>query len=98
MQENGYFNVLTVFSVRIWMESGKNKQEYVHFLYFFINILQIFRFFLQGEINCWGGRDRKISALVSALVSAPVSALYLTLGSQGWTALFDGAGTLGPKV
>ena len=48
-------------------------------------------FFLQGEINCWGGWDRKISALVSA----PVSALYMTFGSQGWTALFD---TLGQKV
>ena len=91
MQENGYFNVLTVFSVRFWLESGKNMQEYVHFLYF----LQLFCrysvfFFLQGEINGWGGRDRKISALVSAL--------YLTFGSQGWTALFDWADTLGPKV
>ena len=51
-------------------------------------------FFLQGEINCWGGQDRKISALVSA----PVSALHMTFGSQGWTALFDLADTFGPKV
>ena len=62
---------------------------------FFTIVLQIFPvFFLQGEINCWGGRDRKISALVSALVSA----LYMTFGSQGWTALFDLEDTLGPKV
>ena len=65
------------------------------FFIFFTIVLQIFPdFFLQGEINCWGGRDRKISALVSA----PVSALYLTFGSQDWTALFDWADTLGPKV
>ena len=51
-------------------------------------------FFLQGEINSWGGRDRKISALVSA----PVSALYMSFGSQGWTALLELVDTAGPKV
>ena len=84
-----------VFSERFWLELGKDLQEYVNFLYFFTIVLQIFPvFFLQGDINCWGGRDRKISALVSA----PVSALYMTFGSQGWTALFDLGDTLGPKV
>ena len=47
-------------------------QEHVHFLYFYTCFADIPCFFFQGEINCWGGRDRKISALVSA----PVSALY----------------------
>ena len=51
-------------------------------------------FFLKGEINCWGGRDRKISALVSALVSA----LYMSFGSQGWTAVFDLVDTVGPNA
>ena len=41
-------------------------QEYVHFLYFYNCFAVISCFFLQGKINCWGGRDRKISALVSA--------------------------------
>ena len=65
-------------------------QEYVHLLYFFYNSFDIPCFFLQDEINRWGGRDRKISALVSAL--------YMTFESQGWTALFDLVDTLGPKV
>ena len=69
-------------------------QEYVHFLYFYNCFADIPCFFLQGEINSLGGRDRNISALVSA----PVSALYMTFGSQGWTALFDLVDTLGPKV
>ena len=70
-------------------------QEYVHFLYFYNCFLQMFPvFFLKGEINCWGGRDRKISALVSALVSA----IYMKFGSQGWTALFDLVDTVGPKA
>ena len=41
-----------------------------------------------------GGSDKKISALVSA----PLSALYMTFGSQGWTALFDLVNGAGPKV
>ena len=44
------------------MESGK---RYARIRLFF---LQIFLVFFQGEINCWGGRDRKISAPVSALL------------------------------
>ena len=60
---------------------------------FYTTFLQILPVFLQYEINCWGGRDRKISALVSA----PVSALYMAFGWQGWTAVFDLAYTVGPK-
>ena len=61
MSENGYFNVLAVLSVRFWLKSGKNTQEYVHSLYFFLHIFANipYFFYLQGEINCWGGRDRK---------------------------------------
>ena len=64
-------------------------QEYVHFI-FYIYFADIPCFFLQGEINFSGGRDRKISATVSAL--------YMTFGSHGWTALFDLVNTVGPKV
>ena len=85
---------LVVFSVRYWLESGKmckNKSTFFIFTFF----LQIFPvFFLQGEINSWGGRDRKISAPVSALVSA----LYMSFGSQGWTAQLELLDTAGPKV
>ena len=69
-------------------------QVYVHFLYFYNSFANIPCFFLQGEINSCGGRDRKISALVSA----PVSALYMSFGSQGWTALLELVDTAGPKV
>ena len=69
-------------------------QKYVHFLYFYNCFADFPFFFLQGEINCWGGRDRK----VPALVSAPVSALYMSFGSQGRTALFDLVDTVGPKA
>ena len=65
-------------------------QEYARVLYFSIIFADIPRFFHQGEINCWGGRDRKISA--------PVSALYMSFGSQGWTALFDLVDTVGPRA
>ena len=81
---------LAVFSVRFWLESGKmckNKSTSFIFTIFW----QIFPFlFLQGEINSWGGRDRKILA--------PVSALYMSFGSQGWTALLELVDTAGPKV
>ena len=85
---------LAVFSVRFWLESGKmckNKSTYFMFYIFFADIPC---FFLQGEINFWEGRDRKISALVSALVSA----LYMSFGLQGWTALLELVDTAGPKV
>ena len=68
-------------------------QEYVHFLFSTI-FLQIFPVFSPGRDQLLGRAGQKISALVSA----PVSALYLTFGSKGWTALFDWADTLGPKV
>ena len=61
-------------------------QKYAHFLYFYIIFADIPYFFLQGEINCLGGRDREISAL------------HMSFGSQGWTALFDLVDTVGPKV
>ena len=81
---------LAVFSVRFWLESGKmckNKST----IFICTVSLQIFPvFFLQGEINFWGGRDRKISS--------PVSALYMSFGSQGWTALLELVDTAGPKV
>ena len=65
----------------------KNKSTFFIFTIF----LQTFPvFFLQGEINSWGGWDRKISA--------PVSALYMSFGSQGWTALLELVDTAGPKV
>ena len=83
-----------VFSVRFWLESGKmckNKSTFFIFTFFCADIPF---FSLQGEINSWGGRDRKISAPVSA----PVSALYMSFGSQGWTALLELVDTTGPKV
>ena len=83
----------SVFSV-ILMESGKKYARTRPLSLFLQLFCRYSLFFFQGEINCWGGRDRKISALVSA----PVSALYLTFKSQGWTALFDWADTLWPKV
>ena len=77
---------LAVFSVRFWLESGKmckNKSTFFIFTIF----LQIFPvFFLQGEINSWGERDRKISAL------------YMSFRSQGWTAQLKLVDTAGPKV
>ena len=84
---------LAAFSVRFWLELGKmckNKSTFFIFSLF----LQIFPVFSQGEINSWGGRDRKISAPLSA----PVSALYMSFGSQGWTALLELVDTAGPKV
>ena len=85
---------LAVFSVLFWLESDKMCKNKSTFFIFTI-VLQIFPvFFLQGEINSLGGRDRKISAPVSA----PVSALYMSFGSQGWTAQFDLVDTVGPKV
>ena len=76
---------------------GLNKVKYAKKcpLSLFLHFLQIFPgCFLQGEINCWGEQDRNISAPVSA----PVSALYMTFGSKGWTALFDLVDMIGPKV
>ena len=76
-------------SVRFWLESGsmcKNKFTFFIFTFF----ADIPCFFLQGEINSWGGRDRKIST--------PVSALYMSFGSQGRTALLELVDTAGPKV
>ena len=35
MQENGYFNALTVFSVRFWLESGKIcKNTFTFFIFY----------------------------------------------------------------
>ena len=59
----------------------KNTSNFFIFTFF----ADIPCFFSGNEINSWGGQDRKISAPVSA----PVSALYMSFGSQGWTALFD---------
>ena len=37
------FQCLTVFSVRFWLESGKNMQEYFHFFFtFFLQIFPVF--------------------------------------------------------
>ena len=80
---------LAMFSVRFWLESGKMCKNNSTFFIFTI-ILQIF----PAYFNSWGGRDRKISALVSA----PVSALYMSFGSQGWTALLELVDTAGLKV
>ena len=81
---------LAVFSVRFWLESGKMCKNKSTFFIFTILFADIPCFFLQGEINSWGGRDRKISA--------PLSALYVSFGSQGWTALLELVDTAGPKV
>ena len=91
-----------ILNVRKWMFKclcgfGLNKVKYARicplslFLQFFADIPFLF---LQGEINCWGERDRKISGPVSA----PVSAHYMTFGSKGWTALFDLVDLVGPKI
>ena len=51
------FQCLGSVLVRFWLESGKNMST---FFIFFKILLQIFPvFFLQGEINCCGGRHRK---------------------------------------
>ena len=42
---SGYFNVLVVFSVQIWLQSGKNMQEYVNFCHFITIVFQIFPVF-----------------------------------------------------
>ena len=76
--------------MRFWLESGKMCKNKFTFFVFYIFFADIPCFFLQGEINSWGERDRKISA--------PVSALYLIFGSQGWTALLELVDTAGPKV
>ena len=57
----------------------------------FLHFLQVFPvFFSPGRDQLRGRRDRKISA--------PVSALYMSFGSQGWTALLELIDTAGPKV
>ena len=82
-----------MFSVRFWLEVGKNMQEYVHFIFFKI-VLQMFPVFSPGQDQLLGRAGQKnISPGIS-----PESALYMTFGSQGWTALFDLVDTLGPKV
>ena len=70
--------------MRFWLESGKNMQEHVHFLYLF----QIFCrcslllfFFSRVRSTAGGGRGREILA--------PISALYMAFGPQGWRALID---------
>ena len=69
-------------------------QEHVHFLYFYNCFADIPCFFSRAsEINCWGGRDRKISALVSA----PVSALYLTLVPRAGQLFLTGLIRFGQK-
>ena len=81
---------LAVFSVRFWLESGKickNRSTFFIFTFIFADFPC---FFLQGEISSWGGRDRKISASVSAL--------YMSFGWQGWTTLFDLVYTAEPNI
>ena len=53
MYENGYFNVLTVFSVRFWLEPGKNMKDMSTFFILYNCFEDIPCFFLQGDINCW---------------------------------------------
>ena len=49
-----------VFSAKkFWLESGKNMQEYVHFLYFFTIVLQIFRFFSRARSTAGEGGTEK---------------------------------------
>ena len=82
-----------MFSVQFWLELGKNMQKYVHLLFFTI-VLQLFPVFSPGRDQLLGRAGQKnISPGIS-----PVSALYMTFGSQGWTALFDFVDTLGPNV
>ena len=90
MLENQYVYVLAVFSVNFgWNQVKICKNMSTVFIFYIFCRYSLF-FFLQGKVNCWGGPDRKISA--------PVSALYMTFGSQGWRALFDLVDTFGPKV
>ena len=83
----------SVFSA-IGLDSGKKNARFRPLSLFFTIVLQIFPVCSPGRDQLLERADRKISALVSA----PVSALYMTFGSQGWTALFDLVDTLGPKV
>ena len=69
-------------------------QVYVHFLYFYNSFANIPCFFSPGRDQLLWRAGQKISALVSA----PVSALYMSFGSQGWTALLELVDTAGPKV
>ena len=82
---------LAVFSVRFWLESGKICKNKFTFFIFTIFLQKFPVFFLQGEIKSWGGRDRIISALVSALVSA----LYMSFGWHGWTVILELVDTAG---
>ena len=67
----------------------KNKSTFFIFT-FFLQILPVLFFFSRARSTPGGGRDRKISA--------PVSALFMSFGLQGWTALFELVDTAGPKV
>ena len=61
----------------------------------------IFTFFLQIFSVFSPGRDQlrgRAGQENICPVSAPVSALYMSFGSQGWTALLELVDTAGPKV
>ena len=80
---------LAVFSVRFWLESGKmckNKSTFFIFTFF-------------ADIPCVfsPGRDQLLGRAGQENIG-PVSALYMSFGSQGWTALLELVDTAGPKV
>ena len=77
-----------MFQVRFWLESGKILQEHVYFIFTFFEDIPFF-FSMARSTAGEDGTEK---------ISAPVSALYMTFGSQGWTALFDLVDTVGPKV
>ena len=80
---------LEVFSVRFWLESSKICKNMATFF--------IFTFF--ADILCFfsPGRDQLLGRAGQKNIG-PVSALYMSFGWQGWTALFDLVDTAGPKV
>ena len=69
-------------------------QGYVHLLYFLQLFCRYSLFFSPGQDQLLGRAGQKN---ISPGISPGISPL-LDFGSQGWTALFDWADTLGPKV
>ena len=87
--------LLAVFSVGFWLGSGKmckNKSTFFIFTFFFLQISPVF--FSPGQDQLL----ERAGHVKIGPVSAPVIALYMSFGSQGWTALLELVDTAGPEV
>ena len=77
---------LAGFSVRFWLESGKMCKNTP--TYFIFTIVCRYSLFFSP------GRDQ----LLGRAGQENISALYMSFGSQGWTALLELVDTAGPNV